>query len=113
MSGVTKSFFAHLGRNLLLDVQEYRCGSCGGQLEKGIRSTEPRGMSLEHVWPKRMGFGLQGNAVFTHRECNDEKADRSPNGCELIFLQAVNRKLGLPEEDTKYFDTPWLTERQW
>ncbi|MGL4198160.1 MAG: DNA (cytosine-5-)-methyltransferase [Allorhizobium sp.] len=34
-----------------------------------------------------------GNQVAMHRSCNEAKADRLPNGCEIIMLHLVNARL--------------------
>ena len=49
-----------------------------------------------------------GNLLLTHRQGNQDKADRPPMPCEVLFLFAVNRRLGYPEADTRQWDRPYV-----
>lgn len=52
--------------------------------------------SVDHVIPRaRGGHDGAGNTVAAHIPCNVQKGDRSPTGCELLWLSAVNLRLGL------------------
>lgn len=51
--------------------------------------------SLEHVFPSSRGFTLVANALLTHKLCNERKGDRTPTGCELLWLYSVNTRLGI------------------
>lgn len=76
-------------RRKLWIAQEGYCGICGLPMELMPRS-------VDHVVPKaRGGADRVGNAVLAHFPCNFEKADRLPTGCELIWLLAVNNRIGV------------------
>lgn len=49
--------------------------------------------TFEHVVPKAKGGKNIGNRLVAHRLCNQQKDDRMPTGCELIWLAMVNAKL--------------------
>lgn len=51
-------------------------------------------VSTDHVYPKSSNVGLQPNTVAAHIRCNSLKGNRMPTGCELIWLEAVNARLG-------------------
>ena len=78
-------------RRALDRAQGGLCGVCGLALVFGARA-RPK-PTLEHVIPRARGGPGFGNVVRTHERCNNEKADRWPTGCELIFLMAVNARL--------------------
>lgn len=72
----------------LLDVQGDICPLCGLPI-KGVGT-------LEHVIPRSAGGADRlGNFVCSHHRCNARKADRMPTGCELVWLLAVNARLGV------------------
>lgn len=61
-----------------------------GELEPWRRHT------IDHVIPRSMDGPLRfGNVVLAHQPCNQRKANRPPNGCELVFLLMVNNRLGV------------------
>ncbi len=74
---------------VLARAQGRLCASCGGVVR-------PRRESVDHVVPAALGGpGKLGNLVVMHGGCNRLKANRLPNGCELIWLLAVNARLGV------------------
>lgn len=71
----------------LASVQMFRCGICGEELIENP--------TVDHVIPRsRGGFDGKGNVVAACFVCNNRKADRMPTGCELIYLIAVNCRMG-------------------
>lgn len=50
--------------------------------------------TFDHVVPLSRGGKDAGNLILMHGVCNQEKADRMPTGCELIWLAMVNAHLG-------------------
>lgn len=66
------------------------CAICGGEMAgEGVK------WSLDHVVPRSLGgFDGIGNYVLTHGECNGLKSNRIPTGCELVWLLAINARLG-------------------
>ncbi len=76
-------------RRVLYRAQYGTCALCGLPLEE-------RGRTIDHVVPRaRQGMDRIGNLVLSHMLCNGMKADRLPTGCELIWLLAVNNRLGV------------------
>lgn len=76
----------YIGR--LSSAQSFICAICGFEI-----TGDP---TIDHVIPRaRNGFDGVGNIVAAHFDCNNRKADRLPTGCELVFLLAVNARLGV------------------
>lgn len=74
---------------LLHRVQRGFCASCGQRVRPGQ-------WSVDHVIPLALGGAdAFGNFAMVHGRCNTRKADRMPTGCELIWLMAVNARLGV------------------
>lgn len=78
-------------RLMLYAAQEGRCGLCGDQMD----GTAFR-LSLDHVVPRSLCEidGL-GNLLLCHGECNGRKTNDLPTGCEMVWLFAVNSRLGV------------------
>lgn len=75
-------------RPILLRHQAGICGICGGPI-----TGKP---SIDHVIPfSRGGFDGPGNVVCACWRCNQRKGNRSPTGCEILWLYAVNLRMGL------------------
>jgi hypothetical protein len=83
----------------LAELQDWFCPLCAGSLRVGV-------LSVDHVWPRRgkgrPGRGLQQNHLATHERCNHRKGDRQPTGCELVWLTAVNARLGEYQSGPRY-----------
>ena len=76
-------------RKALWKAQHGFCGICGCASEDGDVCT------VDHVIPKAMGGAdIVGNFVMAHKGCNAEKSARAPSGCELVWLLAVNARIG-------------------
>lgn len=75
-------------RARLNDAQGGLCAICGEKIVGKI--------SLDHVIPHALlGKHRTGNYVAAHGECNGDKTNDVPTGCEMVWLLAVNAKLGL------------------
>lgn len=90
-------------RNSLLDrlvlVQDNLCAGCGKPM---IRRGEPKWHkpydrpSIDNTLPRaKGGKSGRGNVTAMHSLCNSMKGDDMPTGCELIWLMAVNSRLGV------------------
>jgi 5-methylcytosine-specific restriction endonuclease McrA len=80
-------------RIMLWRLQGQRCAACGGWLHPNI-SKGPQSPTIDEVIPRsKGGMRVLGNQVVMHKRCNEAKADRMPNGCELIWLELVGAKL--------------------
>ena len=79
-------------------AQDGVCAICGRRMPP-LGNYEPRALqrvTREHVIPQSWGGPNQlGNIVAAHWLCNSRKSDRKPTGCELIWLLAVNARLGV------------------
>ena len=74
------------------EAQGWLCPICGQPMDPNLAP------SVDHVHPRRgkqARTGLYRNALGTHFWCNNAKGDREPTGCELIWLAAVNARLGV------------------
>jgi len=69
----------------MLAAQGNLCGICGIKLR--------RRASFDHVVPRCRGGANVGNRIVAHIACNNRKADRMPNGCELLMLDVVNTRI--------------------
>jgi hypothetical protein len=79
----------------LWKAQGKHCAVCGVYMVPVHYLHPKRGWSIEHVWPQaRYAYEHQGNRLISHIECNNEKSDRDPTGCEVITLLAANAILG-------------------
>lgn len=81
----------------LAQAQGFKCPYCGGELDLSIRTRrDPRFVTVDHVLAKsRGGADALGNTVAMHTLCNTMKADRLPTGCVLVWLLAVNNRIGV------------------
>ena len=84
-------------RRVLWRVQGGVCGICGYDMPRiGCHESREDRPTSDHVVPvARKGPDRLGNIVCAHMRCNEIKSDRMPTGCELIFLLAVNARLGV------------------
>lgn len=72
------------------------CAICGARMVPAHYQHSTRGWTIEHVWPRsRYSFHNEGNLLVSHAECNNEKGDRDPTGCEIVLLASVNATLGV------------------
>jgi 5-methylcytosine-specific restriction endonuclease McrA len=81
----------------MADAQGGRCVLCGWALifDDDLPDHAPQRASFDHVIPRSRGGANHGNRLAAHRKCNTEKGSRMPTGCELVWLAAVNAKLGI------------------
>ena len=82
-------------RNRIWRAQDGRCAFCGQRVraDKANNDDDP---SIDHVVPWALGGkDDMGNFVVMHQVCNTIKGRAMPNGCVLIWLLAVNARLGV------------------
>jgi 5-methylcytosine-specific restriction endonuclease McrA len=84
-------------RRAIVAAQEGICAGCCEPVSAETPLNKPLSASLDHVIPRRHGgHNLVGNLIVMHERCNSEvKGGRMPTGCELIWLLAVNARLGV------------------
>ena len=76
-------------RRVLAQHQAHICALCGCAMLSHERSAD-------HVIARsRGGFDGLGNIVACHIRCNVQKNDRPPTGCEVLWLSAVNLRMGI------------------
>ena len=83
---------------MLIRVQGNICGGCGKpmKLKKDCKVHDDDRPTTDHVLPRgRGGMDAFGNVIAMHEACNNMKGDDMPTGCELIWLIAVNCRLGV------------------
>ncbi len=51
-------------------------------------------ITQDHVIPRSKGGINRANLIAAHPWCNTQKGNRNPTGCELIWLDMVNTKMG-------------------
>ena len=78
--------------DVMIRAQLNTCVLCGGHLviDLSLRPDHPDRPSFDHVVCKAKGGPDRGNRIAAHRSCNTRKANRDPNGCELLWLAVVN-----------------------
>lgn len=85
--------------SLLLLHQDRVCALCGKDIAPQSQMKlipQVRRASIDHVVPRSLGgVDKMGNMLASHSKCNGIKGDRMPNGCEMVWLQAVNARLGI------------------
>jgi hypothetical protein len=89
-----------LGENLMQTLVRLQLGICPFcdlwlEFDPEFGMSHPLRPSIDHVVPRNRGGRSLGNKLVMHRECNSAKGSRLPNGCELVWLAAVNAHLGL------------------
>lgn len=83
----------HLPR--MVSAQWHTCPICGCHLEFNRSEMGPWFVTFDHVIPKSKGGpDRPGNLLAVHKSCNEEKGDKIPKACQLIWLLAVNSRLG-------------------
>lgn len=82
--------------DIIWEAQGKCCAVCGESMVPAHRHDPQRGWTIEHVYNRASRrYHADGNRLISHAECNRQKADREPTGCEVIQLHAANAKLGL------------------
>lgn len=67
------------------------CFLCGGRLTSEYDTT------VDHVFPRHLGFSFRNNGLACHRACNASKSSRLPHPCEVLFLSTVVEVVGPAE----------------
>lgn len=75
-------------RSQLRNIQGNVCAICGKKMGAEV--------SIDHVIPHALlGKHGDGNFVAVHGECNGDKSNDIPTGCEMVWLLFVNARRGL------------------
>lgn len=54
------------------------------------------GYTIDHLFPRTLGFGLAGNAVLACRKCNEVKGNRPPTPVEIVRAWELYTKINMP-----------------
>lgn len=86
-----------LYRHLLYMAQDGRCAGCGLHLwpSDQLSSESPHYPTYDHFHPRHLG-GRRNlrNGLLKHRECNERRGASMPTGCDAIWHQSVQVRLG-------------------
>lgn len=78
-------------RAVLFTAQGGMCGLCGHAMTLDRDSPTHRA-SFDHVIPRSAGGQERDNLILAHNQCNSNKANDIPTGCELVWLFVVIAK---------------------
>lgn len=75
----------------------HQCGQCilcGARMDRVSGSQQhPRGITIEHIFPRSMGFGLYANKALSHWECNHARLNTWPDDGLIERVQVLYRSL--------------------
>ena len=54
------------------------------------------GFTMDHLFPRSMGYALAGNNVLACRHCNNKKANRMPTNAEVYKAWKLYMDMGRP-----------------
>jgi len=83
----------------IYSAQNCKCFYCGKFMQyMSFRPDMPsrsNGFTIDHLFPRSLGFGLYGNAVLACRRCNEKKGDRPPTPVEIVRAWEIYNRIGL------------------
>ena len=53
------------------------------------------GYTIDHLFPRSLGFTLSGNAVLACRKCNERKGDRPPTPEEIVKAWSLYNQVNI------------------
>lgn len=83
---------AAIMRAFLIDAQDGLCGLCGRPISMADIASPTHHPSFDHVIPRSAGGGETDNLIIAHNQCNSNKANDLPTGCELVWLFVIIAK---------------------
>lgn len=98
------AFLQGVVKRVLWQAQGGKCHLCGQAIPQKWRSPK---LTFDHLWPVSRIAGansFEGNIMLAHEKCNQVKDNRRPRPCELLFLSAVNRRIGFRESETAIWE---------
>ena len=54
------------------------------------------GYTIDHLFPRSLGFSKTGNSVLACRSCNEKKSDRLPTNQEMVRAWEIYQKMSRP-----------------
>lgn len=85
---------AHVPLSLLYAHQQARCFYCKGYIKYAAHTAAVNGYSIDHLFPRSLGFGKGGNVVLACRPCNERKANRLPTFKEIARASVLYATMG-------------------
>ena len=91
--------FRHSTIPVIYSTQNCKCFYCNKFLQ--FKKYHPRiedkqdGYTIDHLFPRSLGFTLYGNAVIACRRCNEKKGDRPPTPEEIARAWNIYQKSDL------------------
>ena len=83
----------HIPTSVLYSHQECRCFYCNRYMYYAPHTKNPKGYSIDHLFPRSKGYGKGGNSVLACRPCNEKKADRWPTLIEIVKAWELYQKM--------------------
>ena len=84
----------------LYSYQNCKCFYCGKFMRFASYNPEnpdrATGYTIDHLFPRTLGFGLYGNAVLCCRKCNATKDSRPPTPTEIVKAWELYTRMGRP-----------------
>lgn len=81
----------------LYSYQKCKCFYCGRFMR--YMSFHPHdeqrreGYTIDHLFPRSLGFSTAGNSVLACRKCNEKKGDRQPTNVEIVRAWELYRDM--------------------
>ena len=67
-----------------------------------LKRYDPAYPTFDHVTTRSTGGGRTlGNGLLKHQRCNQNRANRAPTGCDLIWLEFVMARLSMRPKSFK------------
>lgn len=96
----SKDKFRYSSATVLYSFQNCKCFYCNKFMRYVSYNPEnperAGGYTIDHLFPKHLGFGLAGNAVLACRRCNEKKDGRPPTPTEIVKAWELYNKMGVP-----------------
>lgn len=92
---IMRTELRNLNAPFIIETRETIRRAQGGICPYCCRKLRRSDATIDHVLPKSAG-GLDGpgNWLATCGPCNHEKGDDMPNGCAIVWVLAVNARIG-------------------
>lgn len=83
----------------LYSYQDCKCFYCNKFMRfisfNPERPERAGGYTIDHLFPRHLGFGLAGNTVLACRKCNEKKDMRPPTPTEIVKAWELYNKIGV------------------
>lgn len=86
--------------SVLYSYQKCRCFYCNKYMPYKAYNPEiadrKDGYTIDHLFPRSLGFTKSGNSVLACRSCNEKKANRNPTLTEIVKAWELYQKMNRP-----------------